>query len=364
MSMCPSCGKELSIQESSAKFCTYCGAPLTTETPVETTEAPVETTENQVTPEEPAKDAAPVNQEQKGHSINVNVDEIKEKISDVKDKALPLIDRIFEKAKKIPVLGTLLEKIDKTLYPILLAIPVALVALILVIVIVVSSSGSYMSPMKDYMKMVNKKNTDPMKLTSALAPDFRSKILKDAYKIDSLQDSLEDASDELEDMYEKIDDEFKKWKIGFDVKSKEKLSKKKIKDMQEALDDYYDEYIESNIDYYEDILDDEDRLEEYADNMDMSEKEAKSYLKTMIKYYESYEKTKITAAYEVKGRFTIKADKDDWESETVRVILVKINGDWAYAGLDDGDYISFTDDDEEISLFYEFFSLLRNNHLR
>lgn len=32
MSLCPSCGKELSAKESSAKFCTYCGAPLSTET--------------------------------------------------------------------------------------------------------------------------------------------------------------------------------------------------------------------------------------------------------------------------------------------------------------------------------------------
>ena len=34
MSFCPSCGKELSNEESNAKFCAYCGKPLAAEAPV------------------------------------------------------------------------------------------------------------------------------------------------------------------------------------------------------------------------------------------------------------------------------------------------------------------------------------------
>lgn len=370
MSLCPSCGKDLSVEESSAKFCTYCGAPLekkeaepTTEAPV--TEEPVVAEETPVAAEAPTTEAPATEAPKQQNSLNVNVDEIKEKLNDAKEKALPFIDKIFEKLNTIPAISKILEKIDKKLYPALLAAPVALLVLILVIVIAVSSSGSYMAPMKDYMKLVNKQETDYVKLTASLSPDFRAKMLKDLYNtdIDDLQDSIESSNDSLEDLYEEIDDEFDKWKIGFDVKSKEKLSKKKVEDLQDEMDDYYDDYIKSMIDSLEDTLEDEDELEDCAEYFDLSEKETKAFIKDMIKYYESFEDVKITAVYEVKGKFTIKADKDEWESDTTRILFAKVNGDWVYAGLDSDDTISFDDDDEELQLFYRFFYLLRKNHL-
>jgi len=362
MALCPTCGKELNEKESSAKFCTYCGAPLAHEEPKTTENAPVA---EEPTPavEEPAPEAAPAEQSEKKPIVSVNVDEIKDSLNDAKDKALPFIDKIFEKLKTVPALNKLLEKVDKSLYPLLLAVPVAFLAFVIVLVVIISSSGSYMTPMKDYIKLVNKKSTDYVKLETALEPDFRAKASKALYDVEAMEDQIEDYTDDLEDMYEAIDDEFDKWKIGFKAKEKEKLSKKKLKDLQEALDEYYDSYIESYVDQLEDTLDDDDALEEFADEVDMSEKEAKAYIKSMIKYYETYEDVKITAGYEVKGRFTIKADKEKWESDTVRVLFIKINGDWAYAGLDDDGYINFDDDDEEIYLFSDFFYQLRKNHL-
>lgn len=220
--------------------------------------------------------------------------------------------------------------------------------------------------MNDYFKLINKKSTDYMNITTSLSPDFRAKLEKNMYNsdIESIEDMIKDATDELEDKYDALDDEFNKWKIGFEVKEAEKLSKKKVEKIQDTLEDYFDDYIKSSIDEYEDILDDDDDLEDFADNLDISEKEAKSYIKKMIKYLESYEDVKVSEAYEIKGKFTIKADKDNWKSDTVRVLAVKINGDWAYAGLDDGNYISFEDDDEEISLFDSFFSPLKSNHAK
>lgn len=337
MSLCPSCGKELSAKESSAKFCTYCGAPLSTET----TETNNQTIYSEATPniENTVAAETPVNE------------------------AVSLIDQIFEKAKTVPVLNSLLEKVNKKFYPLILALPIVL---ILVIVIAVSSSDSYMEPMNDYFKLINKKSTDYMNITTSLSPDFRAKLKKNMYNsdIESIEDMIKDATDELEDEYDALDDEFNKWKIGFEVKEAEKLSKKKVEKFQDTLEDYFDDYIKSSIDEYEDILDDDDDLEDFADNLDISEKEAKSYIKKMIKYLESYEDVKVSEAYEIKGKFTIKADKDNWKSDTVRVLAVKINGDWAYAGLDDGNYISFEDDDEEISLFDSFFSPLKRNYAK
>jgi len=371
MSLCPSCGKELSAEESSAKFCTYCGAPLQTEN----VEAPNETVNAEETPntadavvtEEPVSEAAPENQPAQGNSLNINVDEIKDKLNEAKDKALPLIDQLFEKLKTVPVLNTILEKIDKKLYPLLLAAPVALIVLLLIVVIAISSSGSYMDPMKDYMNLVNKKSTDTMKVSTSLAPDFRAnllnKMISAASKSDEFEESLENASENMEDIYDNLDDEFDKWKIGFTAKSKEKLDKDDLEDLEDQWNDYYDSYIESALDNMDDVLDDDDKIEDLADSMDVSEKEAKAFVKATKKYYESFEDVKITAAYEVKGKFTIKADKDKWESETVRIIFVKINGDWAYAGTKDNSSIVFDDDDEEIYLFNSFFSMLKRNYI-
>ena len=368
MSLCPSCGKELSAEESTAKFCTYCGAPLVAENAEVNNETVSETpnTENAVVSEAPVSETTPNSQPEQANKINIDVDEIKEKFDDVKEKALPMIDQLFEKLKGVPVIGPVVEKIDKKLYPVVLAAPVALIVLLLVVIIAVSSSGGYMDPMNDYIKLVNKKSTDYVKLQTVLKPDFRAKLLKDMYNtdIESLEDSIEDSVDAYEDRYDELDDEFDKWKIGFKVKEKEKLDKDDLEDMEDYFNDYFDDYMESYIDQLEDTLDDDDELEDFADSMDISEKEAKSYIKKMIKYYESYEDVKISAAYEVKGKFTIKADKDDWESETVRVIFVKINGDWAYAGLDDGGSITFDDDDEEIYLFNSLFNPLEENHAR
>lgn len=370
MAICPSCGKELSAEERSAKFCVYCGQSLPTETAEANNETTSEaapeatTTEETVATEAPVNESTVNNQPTQGNSININVDEIKDKLNDVKDKALPLIDQIFDKLKTFPVLKDILDKIDKKLYPVLLAAPVALIVLLLVVIIAVSSSGGYMSPMNDYLKLVNKKTTDYTKISTSLAPDFRVKLMKNIYNSDleQIEDVLENNADSLEDIYDAIDDEYDNWKIGFKTKSKEKLDKGDLEDYEEALNDYYDDYLEDSKDTLEDTLEDDDDLEDYADNLDLSEKEAKSYIKSFIKYYESFEDVKVTAGYEIKGKFTIKADKDDWESETVRVIVLKVNGDWVYAGLDSDDYISFDDDDEELNLFTSLFSPLRRNH--
>lgn len=338
MSFCPSCGKELSAEESNAKFCAYCGKPLAAEEPV-VEEAPV-VEETPVTEEAPATEEAPTTEEAPKAEAKqgIDVEAIKAKLIELKDKALELCDKVIEKAKTVPAIAGILEKIDSKFYPAVVAAPIVVVLLVLILVIGAFSSGSYMSPLNDFLNQANKKTADEQKLTSTLMSDSRYNLMKKVIAImeksDSYADSIEKTNDRLEEDFEKLDDEFDKWKIKFETKSKEKLDKDDVEDLQESLEDYYDDYAEKMIDQFDDILEDDDKLEDYADMMDLKEKEVEQLLKAYIKYYESFENVKVSEAYEVKGKFIVTADKDEFKTETVKLFFAKINGNWVYAGCD------------------------------
>lgn len=338
MSFCPSCGKELSAEESNAKFCAYCGKPLAAEEPV-VEEAPVveetpATEEAPTTEEAPATEEAPKAEAKQG----IDVETIKAKLIELKDKALELCNKVIEKAKTVPAIAGILEKIDSKFYPAVVAAPIVVVLLVLILVIGAFSSGSYMSPLNDFLNQANKKTADEQKLTSTLMSDSRYNLMKKVIAImeksDSYADSMENSNEKLEEAFEEIDDEFDKWKIKFETKSNEKLDKDDVEDLQESLEDYYDDYVEKMIDQFDDILEDDDKLEDYADMMDLKEKEVEQLLKAYIKYYESFENVKVSEAYEVKGKFIVTADKDEFKTETVKLFFAKINGNWVYAGCD------------------------------
>ena len=358
MSFCPYCGKELSAEENGAKFCAYCGKPLNAEEPV-TEEAPV-AEETPVVEEAPATEGTPAPEKK----INIDVEAIKAKLIELKDKAVALCNTIVEKLKTVPALAGIIEKIDQKFYPAIVAAPVALVLLILVLVIGIFSSGSYMTPINDALNAINKKQTDFQKVVYSVTPDYREGLLKDAFaklsKADKYDDYVDDAKENLEEIYEKIDDEFKSWKITFAEKSHKKVDKDDLEDYQDQLDDIFDDNYEDIVDNCQETLEDDDDLESFADSLDMSENDAKRLLKSMVKYYNSFDKMKVSEVYEVKGKFVIKADKEEWESETVKIFVAKVNGSWVIVDVDGS--IEFEDDDEELDLFRDCFSVFNYDY--
>ena len=346
MSFCPYCGKELSTEENGAKFCAYCGKPLNAEAPV------VE--------EAPATEGTPAPEKK----TNIDVEAIKAKLIELKDKAVALCNTIVEKLKTVPALAGIIEKIDQKFYPAIVAAPVALVLLILVLVIGIFSSGSYMTPINDALNAINKKQTDFQKVVYSVTPDYREGLLKDAFaklsKADKYDDYVDDTKENLEEIYEKIDDGFKSWKITFAEKSHKKVDKDDLEDYQDELDDIFDDRYEDIVDNCQETLEDDDDLESFADRLDMSENDAKKLLKSMIKYYNSFDKMKVSEVYEVKGKFVIKADKEEWESETVKIFVAKVNGSWAIVDVDGS--IEFEDDDEELDLFRDRFSVFNYDY--
>lgn len=356
MSFCPSCGKELSAEESTAKYCAYCGKPLAAEEPV--VEEPPVAEEAPVAEEVPVAEEAPATEEAPKAEAkpSIDVEAIKAKLIELKDKALVLCDKVIEKAKTVPAIAGVLEKIDKKFYPAVVAAPVVVVLLVLILLIGAFSSGSYMSPLNDFLNQANKKTANEQKLTSTLMADFRYDLMKKVSDImkdnDDYNDSIENANDDLEDAFDELDDEFDNWKIKFEVKSKEKLDKDDVEDLQDTLDDYYDDYVEDMIDNFDDILDDEDKLEDYADLMDIDEKEVTKLLNAYKKYYESFEDVKVSEVYEVKGKFIVTADKDEFKTETVKLFFAKINGNWVYAGCDGS--LSLEDSDGYFDFIMEY----------
>lgn len=229
----------------------------------------------------------------------------------------------------------------------------ALVLLLLIGIVCMFTRDSYMSPVKDFMSAVNKRETNSIKVVGTLTPDFATKamnkVVSKAKKSEDFQDMLEDSAEYLEEYYEEADDELGKWKLTFEKKKASKMDEDDLEDLQDALENSED-YIERMLDQYEDILDDDDDLEDFADDADLSEGQAKAVLKEFINYFKKYEKIEVTDAYEVKGKFVVKAGKDTYETDSVTLILIKVNGDWCYYGTENG-IGSFDDDDEGVLRF-------------
>ena len=321
MPFCPSCGQQLSDQDSKSAFCMYCGASL--QTPNKGT------TSNNLTPTP--------------------------------------------------------KPSGKKFLPIAIGAIIAVVALILILVFFSDifpsssdksdkdeekqSSSSYVSPIEDYIKLINKQETSAFEAIYALSPDFRAKLLKNMYQTmadadsDYFEDELESMEEFYNDIYDEINDEYDDWKIDFEIEDETKMDKDDLEDIQDYLDDYWNDRIENTVEKMEYTITDEYEFEDFVEDLDTSEEAAKKYVESAIKYAESFEDVEVEEAYEVEGYFTIKADNEEWESDTTTLILVKVNGDWAYTGLGDGASIVFDSDDEELQLFYPLFYALRNNYL-
>lgn len=252
------------------------------------------------------------------------------------------------------------NKKNKTVFYALAAVVVAVVLYAAFNLI----GGGYMSPVNDVMALINKKSTDANKYRVAM---MSSDLAKPVEKIASIaikadKDAFEDENEVFEDFYEDLDDEWKKWKLSFDMKSKKKLDKDDLKDLQELYADNYDDYYEDVVDRLKDALEDDDDLEDLADSMDISEKDAKAVVKELINFFGKFKKLKVTEGYKVKGKFVIKADGEEYKTDTKEFYVYKINGDWCYGGGASGDYFRFDLDGEDVSVS-QIENILNTNYI-
>lgn len=309
MAFCLHCGKELSPEESKAKFCIYCGQELDNEE--NTAKTPI---------------------------INVDKEALSQKIGDVKGKVAGAVNNV-----------------DKKKLPLFAGIAAAAVVVIVLLFVLLGSSPK--DPVKNMLKAFNKGDYD--KLVTMEMPDFRADKYNSYRKVyrkyvDDAQDDYEDAVEDLEEVYEDAKDEYK-FKLSFEFGDVKTLKDSKVEDIQDVIDDSAD-YYEDTIDDLKDILEDEDDLEDWADDMDVDEKEAKKLIKARIKYLETFVDLEVKAAKEIKGKFIHKVDGKEYESDRVTITVIKVKGDWYIYGMEGSMYPEDLEDDdyEDLEKYLEY----------
>lgn len=215
---------------------------------------------------------------------------------------------------------------------------IAVVAILLIVLIVSLAGGKpYKKMLDEYVSLVNKKSTDVTAYEYALMAEGRVKLAKEMQKtllkVEDTKDLLEEEKENKADAYEECSDEYEGWKLSYEIKSADKMSEKDLKSYQKEAKSYYKDYIKPVIKNMEEILEnDDDEIEDGADALDISPKEYKALVKATLKQNKDFEKIEITQGYEVKVKFFVKTKDDEYKADTVKVVVLKVNGDWVYAG--------------------------------
>lgn len=230
---------------------------------------------------------------------------------------------------------------------IVLVAAVAAVILLGALLILTISGGGYKKPLDKICKTINKQEKDIDRLVSVFLPDFAADAYTDFMKImkdtDEVADVYEEAEDGIDELYELLEDSFgDDVKISYEIKKKEKMDKDDLEDIEESIKDIYDNYLEDVVEEIDDM--DSDDWEEMADDLDISESNAKKLGKVIKNLGKELEKAKVSSGYSLKVKIKIKGEDDD-VSETFKFNVIKVNGDWMI------DY--FTLIEENPSLLYD-----------
>ena len=336
MRYCPKCGNEIP-EESDVQFCGACGYRF-------------------------QEDAAPAATDNK---------ENQSKAGEILEKGKQLVGNVAEVAKNVDV-NDVVSKAkagDKKVIAIGAIAAVAVIGLVILLVTSLFGKG-YMSPVEDYMKLTNKMSTDYFEVRDSLlgnkiakAEEKIRKVFIDSdaeYYGDSMEDRYEEYNEDMEKLYKKILKEYDKFKLSFEENKVKKMDKDDLEDAADFLNDCY----EDSLDNYEDMLEDDDDIEEFADMYDIDEKDAENLIKAYIDRCKQFVDCKVSAAYEVKGKFIVTVDgKDTYETDSVKLQLVKINGEWVYVGYE-GSLRFDIDDDDEAEVLQSLLNGLRNGGLQ
>ncbi len=220
------------------------------------------------------------------------------------------------------------EPKKKNFAPVVLGIACALIAIIAIVVIALLLGGGYKKPVKKLVSLVNSKSTDVNAYMNCVTPSFVGDTYKEALGLlkggdakSELNDTIKDTFDEA---WDKLKDDYgKDWKVSVEFKKNKKLKDKEIDDIQDTYD--------SLIKLIEKMdIDDEDFWEEISDELDdefdteLNTAKAAKMGANLLKKLDGF---KVTDGYEVKVKVSIEG-KDDKESETMTVNIIKAGGKW------------------------------------
>lgn len=278
---------------------------------------------------------------------------------------------------------TVPEKKGKSglIFMIVLALVIVVLAVVLIIALASGSDSeesdekdeekkievksTYMDPVDELIKLVNKREADVLALKNAFIPDFAAKkynkILNYFEESGEFQDELTWRNEDLEDTYEYIQEEFGDWTISFEESEAIKMTESDLNDYAREVEDSYDDYLEDFRDELEDMLEDDEEIEEYADIWETSEEQTKKIFEAWISYIEEYEKLKVSEGYKVSGKFILESEKGEYESGMITFVVLQVNDSWVYMGVEYCETLYFYEDTNNYFSF--FFEYIRESHL-
>lgn len=214
-----------------------------------------------------------------------------------------------------------------------------------------NSKGGYMEPIDNFVAQVNKRNSDLTDMSYELLPDSCVAEFK-AYtekleKIDELWETYEEYMEDIQDSYDECDDEFGKWKLSFEVKDAEECSSKELKNITKQMEADA-ENMEETIELLESCLTDS-AISQMADTYDVSESDIEEMYDSLFEFMEAMTKVSPDEAYKIEGKFVIEADDDTFETETLKIYVVSIDGDWVLQNIEGS--LLFDDDDDRMFSF-------------
>lgn len=304
---CPKCNNQL---DDNAKFCNVCGTSLQDPAP-----QPVEPQD--VVPQ----DAAAPQPAPQGNGTQPVVEKAKAFIANVPALFKDLVDNF----------PAYLNRFMNN-KPLFFGAIGGVAALILVIVLIASLTGTtYKTPIAETVDALNsKKYVDSYDqivdhLNGFTAGEFKAifKILKST---DDYKDNLEDRKDAFEDSIQSRKDEYgDNYKYSYKITDKEKLDSDDLKEVKDQIH----EAGKKMRDFVKETKDDDFDWDDFADELDVSKKEAKKIVKHIEKIADTWRTAKVTAGYEMEVELIIKGSElDEPEESEDEVKVYKVNGKW------------------------------------
>lgn len=164
--------------------------------------------------------------------IQVNTDEIKKGMTNAAEKVADKEKEVADATKSV------IENKKIGTQNIIIALSAAAAIVIMIIVLVACLTPAYAKPIEYFVTGMEK---DSYKTLKKAFPEF---------VIDEFEDSYYSIEDVLENLHEEAEDEYgKKFKISYKITRKSKLDDDDLEDIEDAIDDYYDEDVRVSAGY-------------------------------------------------------------------------------------------------------------------
>lgn len=236
---------------------------------------------------------------------------------------------------------------DKKIVTIAAAAVAAVV--LLIIIAAVAGSGSYKTPVKELVKLINKQSTDVFAYKELEDP-IQADYLRDAYSIlkknKDYKEGFEEKREDIAELYEDIK--------GFKITSCDfvKAEPMKSKELRAIKGDQFDsDLYEAMIEEIDDM--DKGDYEDLAEGLDISVSDAKKFAKKTVTYLKALGKADVSKGYVVTLRFYGKFEDEDDKTEKIEEIqIIKVNGKWCI--YDMGNLfrkIKFSDELSDVNLY-------------